>query len=551
MEAKANPVKSKTVPLSGNSRDEIEGKMKTNFLIWASLLTFGCQDTVSTQNETELRALRVELEQVRSKLASAETAIEENSTGIVQSETDVSSLWTAVSQNQADIETLHDTMLTEEWVTEHINEGTGELGELATRVDTLENTYSDAATTITSTAALAEKVKVSPDGDVIFHDTNVYIQNGTGNTEDLNGKGNLFIGYNRTDGTLERSGSHNLIVGDLHSFTAHTGLVTGNENQILANYAVALGTTRSQATNEYAVAIGGEYSHVSGMYGTAIGGGFNSVSGPHSVALGGYSNLATGAFSAAAGGQSNIVHGDYATVAGGNFTLVEDLSSTVAYQRDKFSHFLHYWLRFYIVGTLHLAHYFLARRRWKPLRQYLLGELAWLGGVAALWQINPGATFTLFVAPFLLIRFLMMTGNWSQHAFVDVDDPLNPYRSATNLINARYNHNCFNDGYHIIHHLKPGLHWSDMPAEFERTVAQHADQGALVFSEIANNQVVFMALMRGDYDKLAPHLVDLGPPRSHAEKVALLRDRARRRLGTGLPGFWAFQAPTPPRPAAG
>ncbi len=74
--------------------------------------------------------------------------------------------------------------------------------------------------------------------------------------------------------------------------------------------------------------------------------------------------------------------------------------------------------------------------------------------VVALSFVSLEATLTVFVAPVVIARVLMMCGNWAQHAFVDAADPGNPYRNSLTCIHARYNRRAFNDGYHIHHHVK-------------------------------------------------------------------------------------------------
>lgn len=213
--------------------------------------------------------------------------------------------------------------------------------------------------------------------------------------------------------------------------------------------------------------------------------------------------------------------------------LHTDLSSTIAYQRDRFSHFVHYWARFFFVGFGHLLRYLWRRRRTRMARQFMIGELSWLTAMGVLLWWNPWATLGVFIGPFLLIRWFMMAGNWAQHAFVDVDDPGNAYRNSNCLINARYNHLCYNDGYHIVHHLKPSLHYTEMATWFHDRAETFGEQDALVFDGLGNNQVVWWCLMSQNWDRLAEHLVDLpgAPTRTHDEKVAMLQQRARRRVG--------------------
>ena len=91
-----------------------------------------------------------------------------------------------------------------------------------------------------------------------------------------------------------------------------------------------------------------------------------------------------------------------------------------------------------------------------------------------------------------------------------------------------YNHKCWNDGYHISHHLKPALHWTDHPAHFRQNLAQYASNQAIVFEGI-HFLHIFCYLMGKRYDLLARHFVELAhPQRSEGEVIALLRTRTQR-----------------------
>jgi fatty acid desaturase len=228
--------------------------------------------------------------------------------------------------------------------------------------------------------------------------------------------------------------------------------------------------------------------------------------------------------------------------------LEADLSTTLPYVRDRFPHFAQYWLRFFIPGLPHLVMYLLGHRRHKLARQLVIGEGAWLLAVVLLGVLNPVATFWTLVAPFLLLRVLMMCGNFAQHAFVDVDDPNNAFRNSTCLINTPYNHVAFNDGYHIVHHVKANLHWSEMAQWYDDNRERFAAEDAVVFDGLFDNQHVWWLLMRQRYDILADHLVDFRN-RSKEEKIRFLQSRTRRTRGAFPTLFAPAITPTAPSPA--
>jgi fatty acid desaturase len=208
--------------------------------------------------------------------------------------------------------------------------------------------------------------------------------------------------------------------------------------------------------------------------------------------------------------------------------LEGDLSTTMPYQRDSIVDFLRYFFRFFFLAIIELQLYFWRRNRRGLFLRALGGELVAYALYALLLWINWRATVVVFLIPLVVTRFLMMAGNWGQHAFVSPDDPGNDYVNSITCINTRYNRRAFNDGYHIGHHVKPTRHWTEMPGDFERNRAEYARQGALVFEGIDFFQV-WALLMLHRYEALAARLVPLADqPLDRAQVVALLRERTRR-----------------------
>jgi len=207
--------------------------------------------------------------------------------------------------------------------------------------------------------------------------------------------------------------------------------------------------------------------------------------------------------------------------------LDNDLSGTIRFRRDSVRGFLCYFGRFFFIGIFDLTRYHFQRKRWKLFRMAFIGELAWVGGVVLLGFVNLWATIIVFIVPFVLIRFLMMAGNWAQHAFVDASAPADPYKNSLTCINTRYNRRCYNDGYHIGHHVKANRHWTEMPGDFQKNLAAYRDNDAIVLNGVDFTQVWFM-LMTKQYKALAKRFVDLREvKRSEDEVIALLKDRTR------------------------
>ena len=215
--------------------------------------------------------------------------------------------------------------------------------------------------------------------------------------------------------------------------------------------------------------------------------------------------------------------------------LPVDTSSTLQYQRDRLGDWLIYWSSFMVRGLVDLGRYHSRLSNTKLLKRLLIGEPAFWSVASGLFWINWKATLVVFILPVLAVRTLMMIGNWGQHAFVCQEQPDNPYRNSVTCINTRYNRRCFNDGYHIHHHVHARCHWSDYPAEFEGNQTEYGRHDAIVFEGIDFFQI-WLLLMLGRWQRLAQAFIQLpeAPQRSEAEIIELLKSRVVRFPSTRL-----------------
>jgi hypothetical protein len=113
---------------------------------------------------------------------------------------------------------------------------------------------------------------------LIIEGANVHVRSGSGGTRDdcwprepdypncetLTGLGNLIVGYNEPIRPRDppgqfniRTGSHNLVVGGLHSYSSFAGFVAGSQNKVTGAHASVSGGYRNEASGDAASVSGG------------------------------------------------------------------------------------------------------------------------------------------------------------------------------------------------------------------------------------------------------------------------------------------------------
>jgi len=208
--------------------------------------------------------------------------------------------------------------------------------------------------------------------------------------------------------------------------------------------------------------------------------------------------------------------------------LKDDESTTMPYQRDSIGGFLLYFGRFLWSGMYNAAWYFKKRNRRKLIQSLLQGEILFVLFTVLMCFVNWQATLCVFIFPYFFYRLVAMFGNWAQHAFIDQLDPGNSYKNSITCINTKYNWLCWNDGYHISHHLKQNLHWTEHPAYFKATIKNYSTNDAVVFYKI-DFMMVSLYLLSKRYDLLAKYFVNIGDRfKSDAEIILFLKERVQR-----------------------
>ena len=114
----------------------------------------------------------------------------------------------------------------------------------------------------------------SVEHDFILEGCNVHVRNGSGFTEAVSGFGNLIVGYNASLGLVNRTGSHNLIIGDGHQYSSYGGLIAGFRNTVSSPGGSVTGGTENTVRGFWGSITGGRNNTIANSGdGASISGG--------------------------------------------------------------------------------------------------------------------------------------------------------------------------------------------------------------------------------------------------------------------------------------
>lgn len=116
--------------------------------------------------------------------------------------------------------------------------------------------------------------------------------------------------------------------------------------------------------------------------------------------------------------------------------------------------------------------YFKAMYRRNPpwFRQMILETVVFVGTMAALAGLDWKKFIVYVLLPHNYAAWGIITMNYLQH---DGCDERSEYNHSRNFVGKFVNWWTYNNGFHTIHHMHPGLHWSLAPEAHAREVAPH------------------------------------------------------------------------------
>jgi fatty acid desaturase len=176
--------------------------------------------------------------------------------------------------------------------------------------------------------------------------------------------------------------------------------------------------------------------------------------------------------------------------------------------------------------------YFKARGDQENRRRMLWGMARYYVyfGVVFLYDWRIGVLYVL--GPLLLMNFITAITAWVQHAFYD---PEHPEDYFANTVTHFDDLNFMNEGYHLCHHHRASLHWTEMPAHMERIRGKMRESGSLVFQDLDVMELFLELTVLRRMDVLAEKLVPW-EPMNREQRVALLAKRTKYARGASTGG---------------
>jgi fatty acid desaturase len=202
----------------------------------------------------------------------------------------------------------------------------------------------------------------------------------------------------------------------------------------------------------------------------------------------------------------------------------DDTTSTIGYDRTSKLDFLWYlsdniWT---VVGLTPYL-YFKARGEDENRRRMLWGIALYAIFFAAVFIYDRRIGLVYVLVPLLVMNFIMAMTAWVQHAFYDEERPEDYFANTVTVYDEV---NFMNEGYHLCHHHRSALHWTEMPAHLERISGKMRESGSVVFRDLDFMELFLELTVLRRMNVLAEKLVPWGPM-DHEQKLALLEKRTK------------------------
>jgi len=204
----------------------------------------------------------------------------------------------------------------------------------------------------------------------------------------------------------------------------------------------------------------------------------------------------------------------------------DDTRNTIGYDRTSRLDFLWYlsdnmWT---VLGLAPYA-YFRAHGDDKNRKRMLRGMAVYYAYFAAVLLYDWRISILYVLIPMLSMNFINAITAWVQHAFCDPEHPEDYFANSVTVMDEV---NFMYEGYHLCHHHRSSMHWTEMPFHFERLRERMKQAGSLVFRDLDFMGLFLNLTLFRRMDLLAERLIPW-EPMTREQKLALLAKRTSLR----------------------
>lgn len=211
-----------------------------------------------------------------------------------------------------------------------------------------------------------------------------------------------------------------------------------------------------------------------------------------------------------------------------------DLYASARYDHGNLWHFLRYMVRDLVHQQFMITPFIYFWRKNKRPQAWIMlkGNIVFFSVVGATAFYNWQIALFYFMIPWGASNFLLGIIHWIQHAFYGGQkDPKDYMVNTVSLKETPVNF--LNEGLHLCHHHRAGVHWSESPELMKKIEPKMRAADSIVFRDLSVVELYLYLTVFRWFNKLAEKL-EPWEPMTHAEKIAHLKMRSK-----AAPEFYA------------